>query len=45
MHFLLIYELADDYLERRPAFRGAHLSLAWAAHERGEAWIGADEWK
>ena len=36
MFFLLRYRLADDYLERRPEFRGAHLKLAAAAHERGE---------
>ena len=36
MHYLLIYELADDYLVRRPEFRGLHLQHAWAAHERGE---------
>ena len=36
MHYLLMYELADDYLERRPEHRGAHLKLAWAAVERGE---------
>jgi uncharacterized protein len=36
MHWLLMYELADDYLERRPAHRSAHLALAWAAVERGE---------
>lgn len=36
MHYLLMYELADDYLERRPEHRSAHLSLAWAAAERGE---------
>ena len=35
-HYLLIYELADDYLERRPEFRGLHLQHAWAAQERGE---------
>lgn len=35
-HFLLFYELADDYLERREAYRAAHLKLAWEAHERGE---------
>ncbi len=33
MHFLLIYDLADDYLQRRPAFRAAHLELAWRAKE------------
>jgi uncharacterized protein YciI len=35
-HFLLFYDVADDYLDRRPNFRGAHLEKAWAAHERGE---------
>ncbi|MBK7251347.1 MAG: YciI family protein [Gammaproteobacteria bacterium] len=35
-HYLLIYELAPDYLERRRDFRDRHLALAWAAHERGE---------
>ncbi len=39
-HFLLIYETADDYLQRRPDFRGAHLRLAWAAAERGELLLG-----
>ena len=29
MHYLLIYELAADYLERRGAFRNDHLKLAW----------------
>lgn len=36
MHYLLIYQLADDYLERRPQFRGVHLAAARAAQERGE---------
>jgi uncharacterized protein YciI len=40
MHYLLIYELAPDYLERRGAFREEHLALAWAACERGEAVMG-----
>ena len=31
MHFLLIYDLAPDYLERRAAFRAEHLKLAWEA--------------
>jgi uncharacterized protein YciI len=39
-HFLLIYELAEDYLERRPAFRAGHIGLAWAAAERGELLLG-----
>jgi len=36
VHFLLTYDLAADYLERRAAFRNAHLKLAWEAQERGE---------
>ncbi|MEW9580404.1 YciI-like protein [Paraburkholderia sp. DGU8] len=36
MHYLLMYELVPDYLERRPQYRDAHLKLAWAAAERGE---------
>ena len=36
MHWLLLYELVDDYVERRTALRPEHLSLAEAAHERGE---------
>ncbi|MEW6319493.1 MAG: YciI-like protein [Acidobacteriota bacterium] len=35
-HFLLFYEVAPDYLERRAAFRGLHLEKAWAAADRGE---------
>ena len=36
MHFLLLYELVDDYLERRGLLRPAHLELAGKAHDRGE---------
>ena len=36
MHFLLMYELAPDYLARRGEFRDEHLQLAWDAQERGE---------
>jgi hypothetical protein len=39
-HYLLIYELAADYLERRPQFRDAHLKLAWEAAARGELRLG-----
>jgi hypothetical protein len=39
-HFLLIYTTAPEYLERRHQFRDAHLSLAWAAVERGELVLG-----
>jgi uncharacterized protein len=39
-HFLLIYDFADDYLERRETFRAEHLAYAWAASERGELLAG-----
>ncbi|AQR74709.1 YciI-like protein [Sphingomonas sp. LM7] len=39
-HFLLRYELASDYLERRVALRDAHLALAWEAVERGALLLG-----
>lgn len=39
-HFVLFYELADDYIERRARFRDRHLQYAWAAVERGELLLG-----
>jgi uncharacterized protein len=36
MYLALFYEVTDDYLDRRGAFRQDHLDLARAAHERGE---------
>jgi uncharacterized protein (DUF924 family)/uncharacterized protein YciI len=36
MHYLLLYDLAPDYLQRRGAFRDEHLTLAWQAHDRGD---------
>jgi uncharacterized protein len=36
MHYLLMYDLAPDYLERRGQYRDAHLALAWQAVERGD---------
>ncbi len=35
MDFLLIYDCAPDYLERRGAFRAEHLQLAWEYQARG----------
>lgn len=40
MHYLLLYELADDYLERRGEFRNVHLKLGWEAADRGELILG-----
>jgi uncharacterized protein YciI len=39
-HFLLIYDLAPDYLDRRAEFRDAHLKLAWESSGRGELLLG-----
>lgn len=36
MHYILFYEVVDDYVEKRGEFREAHLALARRAHERGE---------
>jgi len=40
MHFLLFYHYVPDYLERRDAYRDAHLTRAWTSHERGELQLG-----
>ncbi len=40
MHYLLFYEVAQDYLSRRAEFRDAHLEKAWKASERGELVLG-----
>lgn len=40
MHYLLMYDFAPDYLERRGEFRNEHLALAWQGHERGEVVLG-----
>ncbi|MDQ1923712.1 YciI-like protein [Massilia pseudoviolaceinigra] len=40
MHYLLCYDLAPDYLERRGQYRNEHLKLAWEAQERGELIMG-----
>lgn len=39
-HFLLFYDVAPDYLERRGEFRAEHLELAWESHARGELVLG-----
>ena len=36
MHYILFYDVVDDYVEKRAQFREAHLKLARQAHERGE---------
>lgn len=36
MHYLLFYEVGEDYASRRTQFREAHLEKAWKASERGD---------
>lgn len=40
MHYLLFYEVGEDYVSRRAEFRDAHLEKAWAASARGELVLG-----
>lgn len=40
MHYLLLYDVVPDYVERRAAFRAEHIALAQAAHARGELVLG-----
>jgi uncharacterized protein YciI len=40
MHYLLIYDAAPDYVERRGQFRAEHIALARAAHARGDLVLG-----
>ena len=40
MHYLLIYDVSPDYVERRGDYRTDHLTLAWAAAGRGELLLG-----
>lgn len=36
MHYLLLYDVVEDYVSRRAQFRDAHLARAREAHARGE---------
>lgn len=40
MHYLLFYEIDEDYFSRRAQFREVHLQKAWAACEHGELLLG-----
>jgi uncharacterized protein YciI len=40
VHYLLFYDVVDDYVERRAAFRAAHIKLARQAVDRGELVLG-----
>jgi uncharacterized protein YciI/heme-degrading monooxygenase HmoA len=40
MHYLLFYEVGEDYVSKRAEFREAHLAKAWEASEHGELLLG-----
>ena len=39
-HYMLIYHVVDDYVERRTPYREEHLRLAREAQARGELILG-----
>lgn len=40
MHYLLLYDVVPDYVERRVPYRAEHLALAREAFARGELVLG-----
>lgn len=40
MHYLLIYDVVDDYVERRAPLRAAHIAQARESVARGELVLG-----
>lgn len=36
MHYLLIYEVDPEFVQRRAQFRSEHLALAWHAADTGD---------
>src|SRR6266699_450497 len=40
MHYLLFYEVGEDYVSRRTEFRDANIAKAWAASARGDLVLG-----
>ncbi len=40
MHYILFYDVVDDYVEKRAQFRDLHLNHARQAHARGELLLG-----
>ncbi len=40
MHYILFYEVVDDYVNKRAKFRAEHLELARKAFERGDLVLG-----
>ena len=42
MHYILFYDVVDDYLEKRKPFRTEHIELARKALGRGELVLAGD---
>jgi uncharacterized protein len=42
MHYILFYDVVDDYLEKRLPFRAEHIDLARKALARGELILAGD---
>jgi len=40
MHFLLMYEVVDEYVTKRTPYRAEHLALAQAATAQGDLLLG-----
>lgn len=40
MHYLLFYEVVDNYVAKRAQYRNEHLKLAWESCDRGEMVLG-----
>lgn len=40
MHYLLFYEVGEDYIARRATYRNEHLAKAWQSSGRGELILG-----
>jgi uncharacterized protein YciI len=40
MHYIVFYDVVDDYVQRRGQFREAHIALVRQAYERGELILG-----
>ena len=40
MHYLLMYDLAPDCVQRRAALRSEHLAMAWGAVDKGALVLG-----
>jgi hypothetical protein len=36
MHFMLIYDVGPDFIQRRAQFREEHLTFAWKVADTGE---------